>query len=346
MKILTYDKNSMGICYKDVLGNNPFGKINIERNFSVHTHRSGWNFVLESLKDFHNKNGVGFYGFLEDTFFWSKNYLLEKKILPIKKDWIGVFHNPPNMPSWWSPFSGSFSSILIDPIFHESLKSCKGIFTLSDYHKDYLSFELPKNLKIESILHPTEEVECNFEFVKFLENDEKKIVNLGWWLRKQYSFYKLKVSDRFKKLKVLPNNDAYFVLDRINRIESIIYNIVYEENDIYSVQHIRNLSNEEYDDLLSKNIVFLDLYDSSANNSIIECIIRGTPILVNRLPAVEEYLGPKYPFYFNGYDEVYKKTLDFDLIEYTSKYLKSISNKIKSEKFISDFKNSKIYNQL
>ncbi|MFN8643026.1 MAG: hypothetical protein U0802_15745 [Candidatus Binatia bacterium] len=53
-----------------------------------------------------------------------------------------------------------------------------------------------------------------------------------------------------------------------------------------------------YDRLLSEN-VFLDLLDASANNSVIECLARDTPLLVNRHPAVVEYLGPDYPLYFD-----------------------------------------------
>jgi hypothetical protein len=61
---------------------------------------------------------------------------------------------------------------------------------------------------------------------------------------------------------------------------------------------------EEYDDLLSNNIVFIDLFDASANNTIIECIIRNTPVIVNKLVSVVEYLGEDYPLYFNDLQEI------------------------------------------
>ena len=57
---------------------------------------------------------------------------------------------------------------------------------------------------------------------------------------------------------------------------------------------------EEYDDLLSKNIIFIDLYDASANTVVVECIARKTPLLVTRLDAVIEYLGKDYPLYFDN----------------------------------------------
>ena len=79
------------------------------------------------------------------------------------------------------------------------------------------------------------------------------------------------------------------------------------KNEINSVKFIDHLDNNDYDVLLSQNIVFLDLYDTSANNAVIECIARGTPLLINRHPATIEYLGEKYPFYFDSLKEANEK---------------------------------------
>uniref|UniRef100_A0A6C0ICC1 Polysaccharide pyruvyl transferase domain-containing protein n=1 Tax=viral metagenome TaxID=1070528 RepID=A0A6C0ICC1_9ZZZZ len=58
------------------------------------------------------------------------------------------------------------------------------------------------------------------------------------------------------------------------------------------------VDNHMYDSLLTKNIVFLNLVDGSAINTLLECVIRNTPIIVNRHPAVVEVLGNDYPFYY------------------------------------------------
>lgn len=67
-----------------------------------------------------------------------------------------------------------------------------------------------------------------------------------------------------------------------------------------SVDFIDKLSNDDYDQLLTDNIVFINLVDASAVNTIIECIVRNTPIIVNNHPAVIELLGPNYPLYFTS----------------------------------------------
>ena len=51
---------------------------------------------------------------------------------------------------------------------------------------------------------------------------------------------------------------------------------------------ITRLSDDDYDALLTRNIVFLKLVDCSAVNTVIECIERNTVIIVNRHPALEE----------------------------------------------------------
>lgn len=58
------------------------------------------------------------------------------------------------------------------------------------------------------------------------------------------------------------------------------------------------VDNAVYDDLITKNIVFLNLVDGSAVNTLIECLVRNTPVLVNRHPAVVEVLGNDYPLYY------------------------------------------------
>jgi hypothetical protein len=70
------------------------------------------------------------------------------------------------------------------------------------------------------------------------------------------------------------------------------------------VKLIENVDNNKYDEILSKYVVFIKLFDASAVNTLIECIVRNTPIIINKLPAVVEYLGENYPLYYNNIEEV------------------------------------------
>jgi hypothetical protein len=59
------------------------------------------------------------------------------------------------------------------------------------------------------------------------------------------------------------------------------------------------MSNADFDALLTRNIVFLCLKDCSAVNTVIECMARSTPLVVNRHPALEELLGKDYPGFYD-----------------------------------------------
>ncbi len=90
-----------------------------------------------------------------------------------------------------------------------------------------------------------------------------------------------------------------------------------------SVEVVERLDDAAYDTLFTSNVVFLDLVDCSAANTIIEAIVRHTPVLVNRLPAVVEYLGAGYPLYYSHLDEI-TTLLTPDRITATNKYLAAL----------------------
>jgi len=69
--------------------------------------------------------------------------------------------------------------------------------------------------------------------------------------------------------------------------------------------NILKLSDEDYDAFLMDSVIFLDLYDSSCNNAIIEAIVRHIPMIVRKLPATIEYLGEDYCLFFEELTEVY-----------------------------------------
>jgi len=80
----------------------------------------------------------------------------------------------------------------------------------------------------------------------------------------------------------------------------------------------------EYDELLSRNIVFLDLYDTVVNNTVLECIVRSTPIVCNRLPALIELLGPDYPLFFTTLEEASDLLERLDLLELAHYHLQTL----------------------
>ena len=111
---------------------------------------------------------------------------------------------------------------------------------------------------------------------------------------------------------------------------------IYKDVDI-----LETLDNDDYDVLLSENIVFINLVDSSAINTVIECIVRNTPILVNRHPAVVELLGENYPFYYGNIDG--KNSHYFEMNTQVVNLLVNTKNIEKAHKYLTKMDKSKFH---
>jgi len=120
---------------------------------------------------------------------------------------------------------------------------------------------------------------------------------------------------------------------------STIFQRWYSQVDI-----VDTLSNEEYDSLTTTNVVFLYLVDASVANTIIECIVRNTPIIINRSLPTEEFLGENYPLFYNSIDEV-ASLLTEENIKAASEHIHGLGmqkENYRIENFLASFHNSDI----
>lgn len=159
-------------------------KINLKPTWTrfVGKHRSGWKFALQSLLPLHTDGGIYFDGGCDRTFD-TKNQMVQTDLT---KGWIGLFHNPPNMPEWFAP-TQTQKAILESKIFRNALEHCYGIFCLSRTHQDWLAKQI--DVPIVALLHPTETPEVKFSLEKFSANPEKRVVQIGHWIRKLHSIH-------------------------------------------------------------------------------------------------------------------------------------------------------------
>ncbi|MBC8416780.1 glycosyltransferase [bacterium] len=327
------------------------GKLNFGTQPVFSSHRSGWQYAMDALLPLHNSNGVRFDGFLENNFTWNYECYVRQKsdIIPYKKPWVGFFHNPANYPEWFMGHN-SLDKIIKRKLFKRSMKHCKGIYTLSTSLADYLRSEL--KIEVNTVYHPTEIPKTLFDFGKYISQKKKKIVSIGYWLRKLNSIYCLPFHkfSGFSKHRLIPYT-AKAPKETIDRLiqkereeEGICVPDAYADN----TYNIERLDDEEYDEMLSNSIVFLDLYDSSANNAVIECIARGTPIVINRIPSTEEYLGKDYPLFFDDLDHARCLIKNDYMIYKGHRYLMhcEMRRKLSSEYFLNSMLNSNIYRSL
>jgi hypothetical protein len=296
-------------------------KIFLKSPISWEHHRHGWKETIDCIKtNFECSNGVWFYSHIETE-------TLSKIV--IKKPWIAFMHNTPQHPPHLHKLYGEtiyIDNFLTSKTWIDSSKYCQGIFVLSEYCRKY--FEDKVKVPVNSLYHPTTTPDLKFDLLKFSSNKNKKIILIGHWLRNFESFDYLN-STIYPKfwLKCGPFPHEYTNNDTVKKLERV--------------------NNQEYDMLLSENLVFLDFYDTSANNALLECISRNTPVLIRKLSAVVEYLGEEYPFYFENLSEAEHKLKNIENIIKTHLYLKNVDKtKFTYEYFLNSFGNSNIYKNL
>ena len=350
---------------------NPLGKIDLRNQATFKAHRSGWGYGLAALAPLHNRRGVHFDGFLERNFAWrhwqegcrSPEVLRrmrsegtfdelatseERGITPYTRPWIGFLHNPPAMPPWFHP-QESPQTIFQKDIWKRSQDACLGLLTLSDYHASWLRQATGKPVSV--LTFPTEIPAAQFDFARFAASSERKIVQIGWWLRKLSAIYRLPIPRDnplgYEKLRLVPDffgNAAQYLAALLER-EVALEGRPLDPTFASNTRELQHLPDHEYDVLLSENIAFVELYDASANNAVVECIARATPLLINPLPAVVEYLGTGYPMYFATLAEAAEKALDLALLYDTHLYLKGCETrpKLSGDHFRRDFEASDVY---
>jgi hypothetical protein len=293
-------------------------------------HRGGWKSVLAYLirSHFYNmKAPYVFFDTLEFYFLLRTDYVCSEK-------WCGIVHMTPYAPKHLHNLNVGI--MFSNPLFIKSLSTCFLLITLSDYLATFVREQLVIhgfNILVISIKHPIEKVETVFSLEKYTNNRDVKLIQIGQQLRRITSIYRVNGLNR-KKMWLTGFSDMKRCFNMLEheRLSEDIGSL-----DLDSVQMYYTKTFEEYDELLSQNVVFIDLYDAAANNVILECIIRATPLIVNKVGGVVEYLGEDYPLYFENLNDVPRLLSDYDLIVAAHYYLKFLD---KSDLTIDRFKQS------
>jgi len=356
-------------------------------------HRSGWQYVVDHLINYHSTNAIYCDLYIDRSFHWNYTEYKKLNIIPYRNNWIGFIHHTTDTEYT----SYNTINLFKNKLFLVSLLYCKGLFVLSHDLKDKIDKLLySKNLRIPvyALTHPTEFVSSTnvFSMKKFNNNKNKKIIQIGAWLRVIDAINKLDLGENKLKLQkcILKGKkmENYYVdnetenelelettynetfndkdddddkdhddsddeingFDDLNTLEELDDKIRYREigsvsrdnkrrktRIVDTVHVIKYLENNDYDSLLSKNIVFINLVGASAVNTVIECIVRNTPIIINRLPALIEVLGDKYPLFYDNIEDVHL-LLTRSKINSGHVYLKSLNkDKFKLETFMKEF---------
>lgn len=262
-------------------------------------HRGGWSNVIHRLHEtniYRKGSNIVFYDIVEQHFIWEQTQL--------NKKWFGVIHCTENTPPYLNIVN---IQKLFTPNSHflKHIHNCLFLICLSPNVVDYVNKKLGEvgaKVNVYLLEHPIDKEDNMpmFSMDKYLKNEDKKIIQIGQQLRKMTSIYVLDSINEHTKLWLTGTKN-------INKLTHLFYEeckyleVTVRMNEV-ETKYTDTFS--EYDRLLSENIVFIDLFDAAANNTVLECILRRTPIIVTRLPATVYYLGENYPLFFNDLNEV------------------------------------------
>jgi hypothetical protein len=257
----------------------------------------------------HTNTGVDFY---------SNSMLSMLEHGPVaERPWVGVLHATPEKH--------------IEKVISESpsMKKCLGVFGLSEYVCNFLRSITDK--KISRIHLALEKPMFQFNPDLFLLK-RPKVATIGHWMRRLESIFELN-ADGYQK-----------VILKCSAPEAPDYEQMLGNAIKFDVKIEDGLDRNKYEKFFERNIVFLNLIDSSANNTVIECIVHRTPILINRLPALEEHLGREYPLFYENIEEASQKIADKNLVLLAHEHLKRIDTEPHNVKnFASELSESEVY---
>lgn len=230
----------------------------------------------------------------------------------LKQDWIGIIHDPEDTQLYYID-----RSIINNENFKQSLPYCKGLFCMSHNLKKWIMQEIKPNFFVDVLYHPI----SNKNLIEFQIEEYKKkkcIIQIGNWLRKTYSIFK--INTNINK-EILPwsqrtQNEMQYFLNKDNMTLTEL-----EKGSVLKTSHI---CDNDYNKIFNNKIIFLNLYSSTANNVIMECIKANNPIIINRLEPIEEYLGKEYPLFYDNLTDVSTILENDELILKAFNYLKNM----------------------
>jgi hypothetical protein len=289
------------------------------------------------MRELHSDQGVKVISFVEKKFvFGSGIGEARNNFRNINEPWVGFVHCPVVIPTWFN-YQYSPAQFFQLENFQQALQFCVGLYSLSTPLAEWLR----KHYRgpVDVVLHPTELVDKTFDPSAWCGSRTRRVVQLGFWLRKLNAIWNLKLPSNYVKCVVGVNQPWQREMLYLERA------VLGESYDDAEVNWYGLLSNEAYDQLLASAIVFVDFYDTSANNAIVECIARGVPVLCPPNRAIIDYLGVDYPLYFNSHQHAVALCQDDLAVRRAHEYLmgSGVRKAIGPQHFLNDLSVSKIF---
>jgi len=241
-----------------------------------------------------------------------------------KVNWICLLYLPLMQEEWWALSKTDqidrLKRIFSSEEWKKIKNNCLGFITFTQYHSDiYTKFI---DVPIKSIKYPITENYNIWSYDTFKKNDNKKIVQIGWYMQRMHAIYMLPNSE-YQKVYIINFSDyskALFEKERSILKSKYLY-FDFMENTVTVSDSIKT---DEFLKLVTCNIGFVHYRDVAFPSFILQCISTCTPVLVNAHPIVVEYLGSDYPLFYYFYEDAIEKAMNENLILSAHEHLKKL----------------------
>jgi hypothetical protein len=163
----------------------------IAQNVYKGYHRSGWQYVANHLALLHSKSGVLMDNYIDRTFHWNLSAMRSLGIVPYTQPWTGFIHHTP-----LTSYNFNATRLFQVKEFVQSLSTCQGLFVLSNTLAAWVRNRLAEighgTVSVVALTHPTETPQSVFTMQQF-SNSDRKIVQVGGWLRDPFNIYQLEL---------------------------------------------------------------------------------------------------------------------------------------------------------
>lgn len=202
--------------------------------------------------------------------------------------WVGIIHQPATINSPIRGDAGQVWDRMLRYAHPQLFDKCKGFIVLSTNLAGAVVKQAP-TIHVHVLRHPTV---YQPQFAPPIAR--RTLLQAGFYLRDTRAIFKVQPVDGWVYARLAPQADWHLPRDK----ELMHHWGGLEINP--QVVDLPRQSDDDYDDLFATSVVLTYLFGASANNVVLECMARRTPIIVNKLPAVVEYLGADYPLYIPG----------------------------------------------
>jgi hypothetical protein len=235
---------------------------------------------------------------------------------PHSSPWVGIFHHPARVHS---PLASDRSSVVTrlqrDRMFRQSVRHLKGAVCLCPQLEPVLREWLGVPVLVTH--HPTETDVTQFDITQFDATERPPLFQCGFFLRDTRFVYHLDVP-RYEKARSRPYTEW-----AVRRDAQLKYALARggPPQSSAEVREFDRLPDHKYDEVMASSIVVTRLFGAAANNVVVESLARNSPLLVNRLPEVEYYLGSGYPLFFRDHDHAQQLLRDWSRVEAAHQYM-------------------------